>query len=322
MFACLLAAQSGWGDKLEPPKPVFIESFRDPPDSPEFLRRWRISNGLDAAIRKMRITTVSDASNGKHVVQINIRAGDVLDPGGADAAEAPYVCDTNGSRATLFEAAPGGGAPTERVEVQLNADGVTGAGELVKFGEPIWYRFSFKVLGDWPRDRPAAGRSLCRTVIHQIKQDSFLDGASCNASPFFKIEARPFGDRLQFFAQLASGDACASPPLTARTRICQSDALLRESWTTVYVRLLPAQDETGRADVWLNGRHCGTYRGPMGDAEHGARRAGVPFINVQPRFGIYRDRRAEQQTIRFDQIMMWSVDPTGHPDWSVAAAPP
>jgi hypothetical protein len=58
----------------------------------------------------------------------------------------------------------------------------------------VWYRFSFKIAGDWPRDVPAAGRQPCRTVIHQIKQDSFKGGKSCNASPFFKIEARPLID--------------------------------------------------------------------------------------------------------------------------------
>jgi hypothetical protein len=55
----------------------------------------------------------------------------------------------------------------------------------------VWYRFSFKIAADWPQDVPAAGRQSCRTVIHQIKQDSFKSGKSCNASPFFKIEARP-----------------------------------------------------------------------------------------------------------------------------------
>ena len=44
---------------------------------------------------------------------------------------------------------------------------------------------------------------------------------------------------------------------------------------------------------------------------------GAPFINAQPRFGIYRDWRAETQTIYFDKIMFWNKDPSGHPDWSV-----
>ena len=87
----------------------------------------------------------------------------------------------------------------------------------------------------------------------------------------------------------------------------------RDTWTTVNVRLLPAHDATGRVDVWLNGRACGSYSGPMGDTEHGARRNGTPFINAQPRFGIYRDWRADTQDhlLRQDHVL---DDPTGHPD--------
>ena len=107
-----------------------------------------------------------------------------------------------------MEAEHGGVVPSERVEIQVRSDRATGAGELVKFGELVWYRFSFKIAGDWPQDVPAAGRQLCRTVIHQIKQDSFKNGKSCNASPFFKIEARPLGERVRFFAQVATGTPC------------------------------------------------------------------------------------------------------------------
>jgi hypothetical protein len=56
----------------------------------------------------------------------------------------------------------------------------------------------------------------------------------------------------------------------------------------------------------------------MADRDYGARRNGTPFINAQPRFGIYRDWRAETQTIYFDKIMFWNADPAGHPDWSVS----
>ena len=48
---------------------------------------------------------------------------------------------------------------------------------------------------------------------------------------------------------------------------------------------------------------------------------GKPFINAQPRFGIYRDWRAETQTIYFDKIMFWNADPAGHKDWSVSPPP-
>ena len=106
----------------------------------------------------------------------------------------------------------------------MRSDRATGAGELVKFGQLVWYRFSFKILGDWPRDVPAAGRQLCRTVIHQIKQDSFKGGKSCDASPFFKIEARPLGERVRFFAQVAAGAPCAQPPMVRRTKMSARSA--------------------------------------------------------------------------------------------------
>ena len=106
-----------------------------------------------------------------------------------------------------------------------------------------------------------------------------------------------------------------------REQICRRD-LPRESWTTVQVRLNPAQDASGHVDIWLDGIFCGAYQGPMADPVYGTRRNGAPFINAQPRFGIYRDWRAETQTIYFDQIMFWNVDPSGHPDWSVSPPHP
>jgi len=125
---------------------------------------------------------------------------------------------------------------------------------------------------------------------------------------------------VRFFAQLAAGAPCAQPPMVMRTQICRRD-LPRESWTTVQVRLNPAHDASGRVDIWLKGEFCGTYQGPIADPEYGARRNGVPFINAQPRFGIYRDWRAETQTIYFDKIMFWNANPEGHPDWDVRPPP-
>ena len=87
------------------------------------------------------------------------------------------------------------------------------------------------------------------------------------------------------------------------------------------VRLNPAHDASGHVDIWLNGAFCGAYRGSMADPEHGARRNGAPFVNAQPRFGIYRDWRLQTQTIYFDKIMFWNADPAGHPDWSVRPPP-
>ena len=77
----------------------------------------------------------------------------------------------------------------------------------------------------------------------------------------------------------------------------------------------------GRVDIWLDGTFCGAYQGRMADPDDGARRNGAPFINAQPRSGIYRDWRAETQTIYFDKIMFWNADPSGHPDWGVSPPP-
>jgi hypothetical protein len=269
----------------------------------------------------LRVGVVEDPI-GKTVGRVTVQEGDGLDGASEAMLQARrYVCDSKGSRAAAMEAEPGGVVPSERAEIQVRTDRATGAGELVKFGELVWYRFSFKVAGDWPQDVPAAGRQPCRTVIHQIKQDSYTGGKSCNASPFFKIEARPLGERVRFFAQVAAGAPCAQPPMVTRTQICRRD-LPRESWTTVQVRLNPAHNANdGRVDIWLNGAFCGTYQGPMADPDYGARRNGAPYINAQPRFGIYRDWRAETQTIYFDKIMFWNANPEGHPDWGVSPPP-
>jgi hypothetical protein len=297
------------------PQPVFTELFAYDPAAPsQLLGKWRISSQLDSKLQPLRVGVVEDRI-GKTVGRITVHEGDGLD-GATDAMlqARQYICTTKGSRAAAVEAEPGGVVPSERAEIQVRSDRATGAGELVKFGELVWYRFSFKIAGDWPRDVPVAGRQACRTVIHQIKQDSFKDGKSCDASPFFKIEARPLGERVRFFAQVARGTPCARPPMVTRTQICRRD-LPRESWNTVQVRLNPAHDASGRVDMWLNGTFCGTYQGPMADRDYGARRNGAPVINAQPRFGIYRDWRAETQTIYFDKIMFWNADPSGHPDW-------
>jgi hypothetical protein len=302
----------------KPPEPIFAETF--PYTSPEQIQeKWLISALLASELHAVRVGVAQDPS-GHTVGRITVQEGDALD-GATDAMKAAkrYVCDGDGSRAAAMEAEPNGVAPSERAEIQIKSDRKTGAGEVVKFGETIWYRFAFKASNDWPRDVPVADRSPCRTVIHQIKQDAFMNGESCGASPFFKVEARPLGERVRFFAQVTWGDACASPPQVKRKQLCVSDDVPRETWSTVNVRLLPAHDATGRLDIWLNGHACGSYSGPMGDPEHGARRNGVPFINAQPRFGIYRDWRAETQTIYFDKIMFWNQDPTGHPDWGLSA---
>ena len=320
LFAAALSPPTAAAQRT--PQPVFAELFAYDPAAPtRLLRKWRISSQLDSKLQPVRVGVVEDSSIGKTVGRVTVQEADGLDGANEAMLQARhYVCDSEGSRAAVVEAEPGGVVPSERAEIQVRSDRATGAGELVKFGELVWYRFSFKIAGDWPQDVPVVGRQLCRTVIHQIKHDSFKDGKSCNASPFFKIEARPLGERVRFFAQVATGTPCAQPPTVIRVQICRRD-LPRERWTTVQVRLNPAQDASGQVDIWLNGRFCGTYRGPMADRDYGARRHGTPFINAQPRFGIYRDRRAETQTIYFDKIMFWNADPSGHPDWGLSPPP-
>jgi hypothetical protein len=303
------------------PQPVFTELFTYDPAAPsQLLGKWLISSQLDTKLQPLRVGVVEDSS-GVPVGRVTVQEGDGLEGASEAMRQARhYICDSEGSRAADVEAEPGGIVPSERAEIHVRSDRATGVGELVKFDELVWYRFSFKIAGDWPQDVPAAGRQPCRTVIHQIKQDSFKGGKSCNANPFFKIEARPLGDHVRFFAQVAAGTPCAQPPIVMRAQICRRD-LPRESWTTVQVRLNPAYDASGRVDIWLNGAFCGAYQGPMADRDYGARRNGAPFINAQPRFGIYRDWRAETQTIYFDKIMFWNADPAGHPDWNMSSPP-
>jgi hypothetical protein len=303
-----------------PPQPVFTELFAYDPAAPsQLLGKWGISSQLDSKLQPLRVGVVEDPI-GKTVGRITVQEGDGLSGANEAMLEAKhYICSSEGSRAAAVETA-GGVVPSERAEIQIRSDRATGTGELVKFGELVWYRFSFKIAGDWPQDVPVAGRQLCRTVIHQIKQDSFKEGTSCNTSPFFKIEARPLGEHVRFFAQVATGTPCDRPPVVRRVQICQRD-LPRVRWTTVHVRLNPAHDTSGQVDIWLNGSLCGSYQGAMADRDYGARRNGTPFINAQPRFGIYRDWRAETQTIYFDKIMFWSADPSGHPEWGVSPPP-
>src|SRR5215469_2816295 len=212
LFAVLAPTMAG-----ATPQPVFTELFAyDLAVPSQLLGKWLISSQLDSKLQPLRVGVVEDRI-GKTVGRVTVEEGDGL--AGANEAMLQarhYVCNSEGSRAAALEAEPGGVVPSERAEVQVRSDRATGAGELVKFGQPVWYRFSFKIAGDWPQDVPAAGSHPCRTVIHQIKQDSFRGGKSCNASPFFKIEARPLGERVRFFAQVAAGAPCAQPPMVMR----------------------------------------------------------------------------------------------------------
>src|SRR3984893_3694132 len=184
-------------------RPRFTEFFAYEPAAPsQLLRNWRISSQLDSRLQPLRVGVVEDRI-GKTVGRVTVQEGDGLDGANEAMLQARHhICNSEGSREAA-ETEPGGVVPSERAEIQVRSNRATGAGELVKFGELVWYRFSFKIASDWPQDVPVAGRQPCRTVIHQIKQDSVQVGTSCDASPFFKIEARPLGERVRFFAQVA-----------------------------------------------------------------------------------------------------------------------
>jgi hypothetical protein len=319
LFAFSLTSAALAAD-ARPPAPGFVEDFDvNPAAGPRHLiERWVISGGLQPEVQLRRIVPAWDRELGRNVGRVTVEAGDALSGAKLDAVAGLFVCGKDGSTAHELTSKPGGIAPTERAEMQIRHNPQTRENELVRFGETTWYRFAFKIAGDWPDDRPINGRPACRTVIHQVKQDSFIGERSCNASPFFKIEARPLDGRVLFFGQIVYGPPCTAPATVKRKQICVLDNLPRDTWHRVNVRLTPAHED-GRVDMWLNGKHCGAYRGPMSDAERGGRRDGLPYINVQPRFGIYRDRRAETQTIFFDRIAFWNVEPDGHPDWDAGA---
>jgi hypothetical protein len=128
--------------------PVFTELFQYDPAAPsELLGKWLISSQLDSKLQPLRVGIVEDRI-GKTVRRVIVQDGDGL--AGANEAMLQarhYICDSAGSRAAV-EAEPGGVVPSERAEIQVRSDC-----ELVKFGEPVWYRFSFKIAGDWPRPR-------------------------------------------------------------------------------------------------------------------------------------------------------------------------
>src|SRR5215471_3478064 len=90
----------------------------------------------------LRVGVVEDRI-GKMVGRVTVQEGDGLDGANEAMLQARhYICDNEGSRAAAVEADPGGVVPSERAEIQVRSDRATGAGELVKFGQPVWYRFS------------------------------------------------------------------------------------------------------------------------------------------------------------------------------------
>jgi hypothetical protein len=139
------------------PQPVFTELFAYDPAAPsQLLEKWLISSQLDSNLQPLRVGVVEDRI-GKTVGRVTVQEGDGLDGANEVMLRARhYTCDSEGSRAAAVEAEPGGVVPSERAEIQVRSDRATGAGELVKFGQLVWYRFSFKIAGDWPQDVPAA----------------------------------------------------------------------------------------------------------------------------------------------------------------------
>src|SRR5690242_18857171 len=91
------------------PQQVFSEFFAYDPASPsQLLGQWRISNQLDRKLQPLRVGVVEDPS-GKTVGRVSVQEGDGLEDASQVMLQAkPYVCDSEGSRASEIEAESGG----------------------------------------------------------------------------------------------------------------------------------------------------------------------------------------------------------------------
>ena len=120
------------------PQPIFTEFFAYDPGEPwQLLGKWRISSQLDRKLQPLRVGVVEDPS-GKTVGRVTVEEGDGLEDASKAMLQARrYICDSEGSRAAEVEAEPGSIVPSERAEIQVRSDRATGAGELVKFGQPV-----------------------------------------------------------------------------------------------------------------------------------------------------------------------------------------
>lgn len=251
-------------------------------EAPPTLPAWRISARLDRALWPVRLTCTGDGP--AKVLRVEVRPGDAFDPNPT-------------------------GLSTERVEIQPRR-------ELVRFDQPIWYAFRFRLREPW------VDVQNC-TVIHQIKQsiepakETDHGGPCPPANPFFKIEAgyRNKVSSAAFVVKVRGTNNCTDGKSGAT--ICGPWPLKLGEWHRINVALTPSQ---ARSDlrVWLDGRSCEAYRGPLGYLDHGRRSAdGKPTIDTQPRFGIYRDTLDAVQAIDFADIAFWHAEPVGHPAWSV-----
>jgi len=269
-------------------QPVLAEDFREAcAEGPApRLSLWRVSGGLDRALRSQRLGCRPTAADGQ-ALRIEVRPGDAYDPN------------------------PGGN-PTERVEIQARQ-------ELVQFDRPVWYAFRFRLQPPWTETA-----SENRTVIHQVKQNIEEDheiayGGHCpSANPFFKIEAgyRAALSGPGFVVKVRGTENCRDGG--APETVCGPWPLAAGAWHRVRVALKPSQRAgTGYLQVWLDGRACPVYRGIFGYVDFGKRLVdGTPFIDAQPRFGIYRDALPGQvQAIELAELLFWDADPAGDRRW-------
>jgi Polysaccharide lyase len=246
---------------------------------------WKISTGLDKAVRSERLRCAASANPGERhrTLLVTIRPGDAYEPEPTSTS-------------------------TERVEIQVRR-------ELIRFDTTTWYSFMLRVHSPWlPREN--------RTVIQQIKQSidkryeigRGSEETCTPAHPLFKIEVGSNDSSPVFRAKTTGTTACG--PDVGKKLICGDWPLSADTWHRVHVAIRPSQSATGsNLQVWLDGRACPVFRGILGYARYGVQHEGHPFIDTQPRFGIYRDALELSQTIEFDDIAFWDTKPTGHPVW-------
>lgn len=268
-----------------PPEPAWTTNFATAcvMDAPQ----WRISSGLDKHVREQRLRCLprDGGRNDGRILRIAIEPGDAFDP----------------NLSSL---------PTERVEIQIKD-------ELVKFDVTIWHSFLIKVETPW------IGREN-RTVVHQIKQNIAKryeigrgeEERCAAANPLFKIEVGSDGAQPVFRAKATGSESCGDS--VGKSTFCGDWPFAADAWHRVHVLIRPSQiDGESRLKVWLDGRACPEYRGLLGYPRFGATRNGKPFIDTQPRFGIYRDALPDvRQAIQFDDISFWDRPPLGHPIWA------